>query len=1131
VVVSNTYGWETSSIAVLTVVVPNTPPFVNLASPTNGTMFTAPATVALSALAGDANGTVVRVEFYSGAMLIRAVTNTEPGNFNAQLNWTNVLVGNYALTARAVDDGGLTVTSAPVNFTVQTALPTVVLGSPTNNATFVSPLTLLLSADALDADKSIGRVDFYSQPSTNNPQPVLLGSVSNAPYLLTWSNVSVGPHTLVAVAVDSYGPIVTSAPVNITVQTSLPQVALLSPTNGSTFTLPANIPVNAIASDADNSIARVELYSQASTNNSQPILLSAITNPPYSFTWNNVASGSYTLTANVVDRYGPVVTSTPVSITVSVPPSTNAPPYVTITNPCDGAMFVFPASVPIEVTATSAVSTITSVGFYAGTNLLGTQTNTPFNFTWTNAPVGAYILTALAVDNSGRSATSAPVGITVTLPPPGLPVFTLFTNAYSVLENAGPVAVTVFKSSNSLAGAVNYATADGSAVAFNGSVGNYYPVSGFLSFTSGELSKTVTVQVVNVPVYLGNRVFNFALSSTGDGSSVGTPGNATITIVEADSPGTTNSFLQHLNPGDAPPHNGQLSLALEPDYAGGQWRLVWETAWRNGRDIISGLPSGNYPVEFKPVAGFLQPSITTNPVTAGALTLVTNIYGVTASPQFGSLKVNIQPPPVAGALDVNSRGQWHLQGDTCWRDSGFTYSNLVAGSQIVEFKTISGWVRPTSRVVLVGANQGNSISATYLVAPASGATPPSVLQFSDATTPAFGLPYVYSGQLLTEAGYGSGCVVKRRVVLTAAHVLFNDANLAYVLTAQWFFQRYAGTYEPPAQAPRGWYVFDGYAAARTNDNSPGVSSPLSQNLDVAALYFLADAGRGGASGYLVSEPGVTEWLQASALKTLVGYPVETVGDINRGKLHATAPGNLSFTLVTNRVFSTAAISGYPGMSGGPLCVQYTNGTYFPAAVFLGGADQTIVRAIDGAVADLINRADVTGNTGDNNTGGGVLMIQVGTGGNGLLAYVQVNISPQAAVLAGAAWRLQGTTDWSTSPTYTAALAAGGSATLEFKPIPGWSLPTNSSAQVALGQLTTVEASYAPGLPMLTFNPASGLGIAGPSGATFRLEYRTSLVSGQWLPLKTNALDPGFNLLLPWPLTNGPAAFYRAVWLP
>jgi hypothetical protein len=81
----------------------------------------------------------------------------------------------------------------------------------------------------------------------------------------------------------------------------------------------------------------------------------------------------------------------------------------------------------------------------------------------------------------------------------------------------------------------------------------------------------------------------------------------------------------------------------------------------------------------------------------------------------------------------------------------------------------------------------------------------------------------------------------------------------------------------------------------------------------------------------------------------------------------------------------------------------------------------------------------------------------------------------------------------------------------------------------------VPATYTPVVtpapPVLTFNPASGLGITGTTGVTFRLDYRISLVSGQWLPLKTNTLGPGFNLLLTWPPTNGPAAFYRAVWLP
>jgi hypothetical protein len=795
---------------------------------------------------------------------------------------------------------------------------------------------------------------------------------------------------------------------------------------------------------------------------------------------------------------------------------TNTPGTVAITYPPDNAVFTAPVDLPIAVSSTISNNPISQVTFFAGAQTIGTVTTPPFTFVWTNAPIGTndiHVLATVLYGGSSITVSSAPVKVGVSLAPPGQPVFTLSSSAYAVPKNGSSVVVTVLKSANSVAGAVNYTTVNGSALAFSGGIGNYQALSGSLSFTNGEISKTVSIPIVNNSFYTGNRDFTFALSRSGTNGDLANPSSATVTIVEVNPPASTNSFLSPVFPAAVPPHDGQLRVSIQPANSGGQWRLAWETAWRNSDDTISGLPSGNYEVEFKAVAGFVQPGNTTNPVVAGQMNWVTNQYLLNGSPQYGSLAVTLLPASLASQVNVSLRAQWRLQGDSTWRDSDYRYTGLIAGNHIVEFKSLTDWTAPKPRVIVIPGNQDTTVSASYLIADTSSGSPPGVLQFSDASSPAFGLPYVYNGQLLSDVGYGSGFVVKQRVVLTAAHVVFNDATLSYVPNVRWFFQRHLGTYEPPAQVPRGWYAFSGYAAARTNDNSPGISSPTSQNLDVAALYFAEDAGRGGYSGYLVSEPGGTEWLQASALKTLVGYPVETVSDTDRGRMHATTPGNISFTLVTNRVFSTTAIRGYPGMSGGPLCVQFTNGAYYPAAVYFGGSAQTIVRAIDGAVADLINRAEVTSYTGNNSTGGGVVQLTSGTGALFAPGYFHVILTPSNAVSAGAAWTILQVTNniYFSDNAATYALPAA-TYTLSFHSAPGFLTPPDRPLLVAANQTATLFVNYSNfsiigSLPTFS-NGLPQLAFAAAVGQKYALERSTNLID--WIPLVTNtAGNDGF----------------------
>jgi hypothetical protein len=90
-----------------------------------------------------------------------------------------------------------------------------------------------------------------------------------------------------------------------------PTVSITSPANGATFGAPANITINASASDSDGSISKVDFY-QGLT------LLGTDLTSPYSYNWNNVAESNYILTAVATDNQGAVTVSSDVNITVNV---------------------------------------------------------------------------------------------------------------------------------------------------------------------------------------------------------------------------------------------------------------------------------------------------------------------------------------------------------------------------------------------------------------------------------------------------------------------------------------------------------------------------------------------------------------------------------------------------------------------------------------------------------------------------------------------------------------------------------------------------------------------------------------------------------------------------------------------
>jgi hypothetical protein len=92
----------------------------------------------------------------------------------------------------------------------------------------------------------------------------------------------------------------------------------------------------------------------------------------------------------------------------------NRAPTVSTTAPATGSSYTSGTSITLAATAAdTAPGTVTSVSFYDGTTLIGTDTSSPYTYSWTPT-VGSHSVTAKATDNGGATATSSAITITVT---------------------------------------------------------------------------------------------------------------------------------------------------------------------------------------------------------------------------------------------------------------------------------------------------------------------------------------------------------------------------------------------------------------------------------------------------------------------------------------------------------------------------------------------------------------------------------------------------------------------------------------------------------------------------------------------------------------------------------------------
>ena len=116
--------------------------------------------------------------------------------------------------------------------------------------------------------------------------------------------------------------------------------------------------------------------------------------------------------------------SSVVNITVST--TSNQLPTVSITSPISGQSFAAPASLTITAAASDSDGSIAKVEFYAGSQLIATDTTSQYQAAWNNVAAGSYSLKAVAYDNRGGTRESGAVAVTITAaaPTPTRLVFT-----------------------------------------------------------------------------------------------------------------------------------------------------------------------------------------------------------------------------------------------------------------------------------------------------------------------------------------------------------------------------------------------------------------------------------------------------------------------------------------------------------------------------------------------------------------------------------------------------------------------------------------------------------------------------------------------------------------------------------
>ncbi|MBI5383810.1 MAG: metallophosphoesterase [Verrucomicrobia bacterium] len=412
-------------------VIRNLYPTVALTSPSNEAFFYAPASIPFLAEAADADGSVAKVEFFAG--------NTKLGESTEApytLTWPDVPAGTYVFTAVVTDNQGGTGSAAAtvrVFNTVPrwTAINDHYAGPGTHpNATAWNAFG---AEGGAPGDEGALRNLQTGAPLAANLTVMQFGAfgdpVSGAPATGTPAYDSFNGWVDFGSGEQNHAILVNGDSLVMHLFTGLDPLrsysfrgtavgGVANSSNrwthctivGADSFLPAHT-ANVLTSTTQPALAADEAALNTGDNRSGDMV-----------GWDNIAPGAdgsfiivssqYLGPAPGNGRPGPYAYA-PVAMRLE---EWGSRPLVYVTVPADGAVITGPTNITLTAVA-NTVGSIANVLFLTNGAAVGSVTAPPFTTVWTNPFFGDYVLSAIATDAAGVSATSAPVTMHLITPP------------------------------------------------------------------------------------------------------------------------------------------------------------------------------------------------------------------------------------------------------------------------------------------------------------------------------------------------------------------------------------------------------------------------------------------------------------------------------------------------------------------------------------------------------------------------------------------------------------------------------------------------------------------------------------------------------------------------------------------